>query len=299
MKSLKMKTLTALTSTACFIALMSLSSCGTPKTVVAENAGNTQSRPVQQMTRSQVIQSISGDWAVTEVGGTPVTDTTPETFPYITLSANELTPDRAVDFCAYNGCNIINGTFTLTGNEVKKAGDYASTMRLCPDAKYEMAMAAALEDMHRIKLERFNNEWFMYLQNSDGQNLMIMRKHNLNFLAGAWRITRINGREVPKDAGIQMVIDLNNYKIHGNAGCNILNGTIAVNMEVENGVRFGNLGTTRMMCPNIELEQEFLQALGQTAVAVPADKDKKALLEDAQGNVLVEMTRMTREELRD
>lgn len=293
--------LTKMFAMACgaLITTVALTGCDATKTTTVSGGAVTSSKPVQQMKRSEVIRNISGDWAVMEVEGSNVTDVTAETYPYLTLSPNELNPASAVDFCAFNGCNIINGTFILNGNQVQKGGDYASTMRLCPDAKYEMAMANALEQMSQIKLERFNNEWFMYLQNSDGQNLMVLRKHNLNFLDGAWRITKINGDNVPKSAGIQMVIDLANYKIHGNAGCNILNGTISVNMEVENGVKFGNLGTTRMMCPNIDLEQKFLQALTETVTAVPTDNNKTTLLRNDRGQTIIEMTRMSRSDLRE
>lgn len=284
---------------ATIIATMALTGCNATKTTAVSAGTQSATQSVQQMKRSEVIQNITGDWGIMEIEGQTITDVTPETYPYLTLSPNELNPDSTVDFCAFNGCNIINGTFSLNGNAVQKAGEYASTMRMCPDAKYEMAMATALEQMKRIKLERLNNEWFMYLQNGDGQNLMILRKHNLNFLAGAWRITRINDTKVPKSAGIQMVVDLANYKIHGNAGCNVLNGTLSVNMEVENGVRFSNLGTTRMTCPDIDLEQQFLQALSETAIATPSDNNKSAVLSNAQGTTLIEMTRMSRADLRE
>lgn len=298
MKKIKLQTL-ILHGGVFAVMAAALSGCNSSQAITTANSAAVEAKPVQQMQRSQVIQNIAGDWGVMEVGGVAVSDVTPETFPYLSLSPNELNPGSAVDFCAYNGCNIINGTFTLNGNQVQKTGEYASTMQMCPDAKYEMAMATALEQMRQIKLERLNNEWFMYLQNNEGQTLMALRKHNLNFLSGAWRITKINGKSIPKDAGIQMVVDLANYKIHGNAGCNVLNGTISVNMEIENGVKFGNLATTRMACPNLDLEQQFLQALGETVAALPTDKDNTALLRNTQDETVIQMTRMTREELRE
>lgn len=295
MKKISLKALAGMA----LMATVALTGCNTAKTTTVSGGKQNSSKPAIQMKRSEVIQNITGDWGVMEIEGMTVSDTTPETYPYLALSPNELAPDRAVDFCAFNGCNIINGTFNLNGNQVQKAGEYASTMRLCPDAKYELAMATALEQMSRLKLERLNNEWFMYLQNNEGQNLMVLRKHNLNFLTGAWRITKVNGRNVPKNAGIQMVVDLANNKIHGNAGCNVLNGSISVNMEVENGVKFGNLATTRMTCPDIELEQQFLQALTETETAVPVDNNKTTLLRNARGETIVEMTRMSRADLRE
>lgn len=70
------------------------------------------------------------------VGGNKVTG---ETRPYFNFNME--------DHRLYgsNGCNIINGDFTLSGNSKLKIGNVISTMMACPDAPYEQAINLALE----------------------------------------------------------------------------------------------------------------------------------------------------------
>lgn len=90
---------------------------------------------------------------------------------------------------------------------------------------------------------------------------MTLRKHDSGFLNGAWRITSINGQPIAADTGMEMVIDLPERRVHMNAGCNIVNATINPMMDTPNGIKFGNMRSTRMTCPNIELEYALLQNL--------------------------------------
>lgn len=234
---------------------------------------------------------LTGQWAIIDINGQAVTATEDDEAPYITFD-NSDTAAGMVNFFANNGCNFINGAFTIKGNKLVKAGDFLSTMKYCPDAKYEVPVSMALDAMTGFSIEKLNNEYFLYFKNDEGTTLMTLRKHNLNFLNGAWKVTRIQGVDVNEDNAPQVVMDIPELKIHGNAGCNVLNGTITINLDRENGIGFTNLYTTRMTCPQIEIEQTFLLALEQVESCVPGDNDRTAIFKDAQGQTIITMQRI-------
>lgn len=260
----------------------------TPAT--AENA-----RPVtsHSSATSAVARELIGDWAIIDVKGHQVV-ASENNYPHMGFATNQENPGW-IDFYAYNGCNFINGVVALQGSKIAKQGDFAATMKLCDDAAYEMAISTALEQMRTLRIDKINNESFLYLIDGGGQTLMTLRKHNLNFLEGAWQVTELNGEKLPSSVEIQTVIDLQTNTIHGNAGCNVLNGLITINMDIENGIGFKDLRTTRMTCPNIAYESRFLLALEQVASATGSGD--KARLFDAQGNTLVVLKRLSKTDL--
>ena len=244
---------------------------------------------------SALTQALTGDWAIIDINGTQV-QSNEEDYPYIGFQPSASNPGM-LDFYAYNGCNFINGNVSVRNGVITHNSDFISTMKMCPDAAYEIAITQVLEKMKSLKVQRINNESFLYLNDAAGNTLMTLRRHNLNFLEGAWRVTKLGDSSVPAKAGMQIVIDMSTRTIHGNAGCNVLNGALNIDMERENGISFSNLATTRMTCPDIALENTFLQALGAVHSAVQVGGDN-AHLRDLAGNTIITLKRMSKEELR-
>lgn len=241
-----------------------------------------------------LTDALTGDWAILDIDGNQV-KAPEEDYPYIGFEPSTTSPGT-LDFYAYNGCNFINGKLSVKNGVITHNSDFISTMKMCPDAQYEMAITGVLEKMKSLKLQRINNESFLYINDAGGNTIMTLRRHNLNFLEGAWRVTELGDAKVPAKAELQMVIDLSSKTIHGNAGCNVLNGAINIDMDRENGINFTHLSTTRMTCPDIALEQTFLQALGAVHSAVQVGKDN-AHLRDIAGNTIVVLKRMSKEDL--
>jgi len=75
-----------------------------------------------------------------------------------------------------------------------------------------------------------------------------------------WALEFINGEEFFKDEQINHpVIEIypEEERIHGNAGCNTINGKVEVE---ESNITFSEIITTEIACPG-DLEQRFLSAL--------------------------------------
>jgi heat shock protein HslJ len=56
-------------------------------------------------------------------------------------------------------------------------------------------------------------------------------------------------------------IHMNDRKIYGNDGCNDIFGGITIHEP--NSISFGNIGTTKKLCPDMILPNAFIKTLGQ------------------------------------
>lgn len=259
----------------------------TPVTVnPTDNQVETES---PKQTEAAISKVLYGEWTVFDVNGTTVTG---DNRPYVIFDTTAVNP-FIVQVYANNGCNILNGTLAVTpGGEMGKTGEFLSTMKLCPDAPYEMGMAMAFETVQTYKIEKIGQDYLLYMKNQAGENTMVLRKSDISFINGAWSVVRIGDKTLSPDDGVQMVIDVPELRVHGNTGCNILNGDLFLDPDKQNSLQFKNLATTRMMCQNPETEQAFLVALEQVETAVPGKEDTTAQLKDAAGNVLLDLKRL-------
>ena len=276
-------------------ATATLTACKTPSATTATPNMNNSSVSSDSRDAS-LIRALTGDWSILDINGSQVRTSDEADYPYIGFQPDAANPNT-VDFYAYNGCNFINGSLIMKGGNVAKGGEFISTMKMCPDATYELAISTALEQMRSFKIQQINNESFLYINNGSGTAIMTLRKHNLGFLDGAWRVTRLDGQEIPASKGMEFVIDLQSKTIHGNTGCNVMNGSLEINMEVENGISFKDMATTRMMCPDIQLEQNLLQTLSEVRSAVP-DGSSVAKFLNAGGQPVIILKRLSKDELR-
>lgn len=257
-----------------------VTSCGVTKKSTGTQSQTTTQQPVVTQPNHSKISSdaLAGEWTVYTVGGNKVTG---ETRPYINFNMD----DHRI--YGSNGCNIINGDFELSGGSKLKIGNVISTMMMCPDAPYEQAINLALEAVQSFDITKKGHEYYLELRDSKGANLMTLRKHNMDFLNGTWEVSEINGKAYD-NPDMQMVIDIQEQKLHGNTGCNIVNGSLMIDPDKSNSIQFQNLGTTRMACPEeimkgetallVALESVEYAKKGRTGTVVMMDKNNAPVL---------------------
>lgn len=290
-----MKYSTLFASAFCVIATMT--SCNAAKQIISKPSQAVTETvaavtPAAKPVAKPAALPFEGEWAIVEVAGKPVA-INGEDHPKITFEAVEGAPAE-VAVIGFNGCNYINGTWSVQGKTVTKQGEFLSSLRSCPDAPYETAINHALDRVATfVKTDAKN----ISLLAADGSAAMKLRKTTTSFLNGAWKVTAINGQKVPAEADIRIVIDTDNCKLHGNAGCNMLNGEITVNLDKPDAIEFKNLATTRMTCPFIATEQSFLVALESVDTAVKSAGGAEAVLKDNAGNTVITMRRLSNEEV--
>jgi heat shock protein HslJ len=114
----------------------------------------------------------------------------------------------------------------------------------------------------------------------------IVSKEQDKFLSitGIWLLQQINGKDVeldPNDAVLE--INSSQQKFSGKAICNQINGSIK---HVEaNKITISKVISTMMMCPNIDLENEYISAL-QSVEEFEIEANKLLLL-DLKGKTIL------------
>ena len=100
-----------------------------------------------------------------------------------------------------------------------------------------------------------------------------------------WRPLYVGAESIPEDAGLYVQFELDG-SIKGHGGCNSFFGSLE---KAESGVTVGQLGSTRMACPEpiMNRESDFLNALRQTSV-FEVNGERLACLDDAR-KLLVEL----------
>jgi len=230
---------------------------------------------------SPTAVKLAGEWIVMSAFDKSVEG---DERPYITFdAANGM-------FYGSNGCNIINGTVGGDGVSTVTFDNVLSTMRECADAPYQYIINMALPQVKSFTVTAKGQESYLNLLNGRKQVIMTLRKNNMEYINGAWTVTSINGETV--EAGkVTLSIDLPELRIHGNAGCNIINGELYLDPEKPNSLQFGQLATTRMTCPDIQLEMNFLLTI-ETVESCKADGQDRITLYNASANPVMTLQRM-------
>ncbi|MFG6381730.1 MAG: META domain-containing protein [Muribaculum sp.] len=261
-------------STSCSVFNKNKSTANTtaPKTETVKSPVSTGSQA------SVPVENLGGEWTIYTVGGNKVTG---ENRPYINFSMD----DHRI--YGSNGCNIINGDFATPSGTSLKISNVISTMMACPDAKFEQAINKGLDAVRSYSLVKKGHEFYLDLKNSNGVTVMTLRKHNMDFLNGTWEVKSINGKEY-NNPDMEMVIDIQEQKLHGNSGCNIMNGSLSINPDKSNSIQFLDIATTRMMCPeaNMKAETALLVALesveyakkGKNDTVIMSDKNDQPII---------------------
>ena len=261
-------------STSCSVFNKNKSTANTtaPKTETVKSPVSTGSQA------SVPVENLGGEWTIYTVGGKKVTG---ENRPYINFSMD----DHRI--YGSNGCNIINGDFATPSGTSLKISNVISTMMACPDAKFEQAINKGLDAVCSYSIVKKGHEFYLDLKNSNGVTVMTLRKHNMDFLNGTWEVKSINGKEY-NNPDMEMVIDIQEQKLHGNSGCNSMNGSLSINPDKSNSIQFLDIATTRMMCPeaNMKAETALLVALesveyakkGKNDTVIMSDKNDQPII---------------------
>ncbi len=188
-----------------------------------------------------------------------------------------------------NGCNVINGEFKLEGRHIS-FNNILTTSRECAYSSSSKNIMKALADVHELNIVEENGIEYLILLNKHSNELLYLKRHNFDFANGAWTVTEIDG-ELTNSNDVKIVIDTDQLKLHGNTGCNIINGEITIDSNKHHAIQFENITSTRKMCPNINRETALLVALEET-VSIKLIDDNHINLIDNKGTAVVALKRL-------
>ena len=117
-------------------------------------------------------------------------------------------------------------------------------------------------------------------------------------LAGEWIISTVNGTELEKQENVPfLAFNIEEKRVHGNASCNVVNGGFMQEEGKENSLKFSQMISTMMACPNMDTERLVLEALNKVAsFTLDQDKSKLSLL-DENGTEVMSLTKNAGETL--
>ncbi|MDE7437352.1 MAG: META domain-containing protein [Muribaculaceae bacterium] len=226
---------------------------------------------------------VKGDWAIEQVNGKTAIG---EKAPYLKFSPSEKR------FYGNNGCNSITGAYTYNpADSTMNFGNIASTMMMCgKEGITDYEINAALDATRSYTWTEKNGDYYLHLLDSSKREVMTLMHQNFDFLNGSWNVTMIDDTPID-NPDVQLVIDVDENKIHGNTGCNILNGAMETDMDAANSISFNSIITTRMACPpGDKTETEFIVALEEASTAKPISATE-VLLFDSMGNQVLKLVR--------
>ncbi|MDE7443071.1 MAG: META domain-containing protein, partial [Muribaculaceae bacterium] len=174
---------------------------GTQKVTKAEkNKRKVQAKSAQVATQQLRLSEkvLSGKWTIHSVSGHTVTGDDDQ-WPYIEFDVNT---DR---FYASNGCNLLNGRFKVESGQQIKMTDIIASRQQCPESEYP-DINTQLTNVGSYSLSEKNGEYYLNLHNAKHLTIMVLRKHNTDFLNGPWRVSEINGQKC-QNPDVKLVID--------------------------------------------------------------------------------------------
>lgn len=92
----------------------------------------------------------------------------------------------------------------------------------------------------------------------DLANKYILDKEDAVITDKHWQLTELDGQAIDEQKKTPFVVlNTEENRVTGNAGCNTFFGTYELTSN--QGIEFSHLGMTRMACPDMELEGEFMK----------------------------------------
>lgn len=226
---------------------------------------------------------IKGDWAIEQVYDKQAVGL--EDAPYIKFNM--------ADHRVYinNGCNYLNGVYTYSpADKSLRFSELLGTMRLCDDSAItEADINRALDEVRYYSWELRDSQYYLFLQDADRRTILTLMHQSFDFLNGTWLVKAIDDQPVAIP-DLRFVIDVDEHKIHGNTGCNILNGKLITEMDAPNSISFQALALTQRLCPDVEYENDLIVALEDAASVKPISPDKVLLINN-HGVVVLELER--------
>ena len=200
------------------------------------------------------ISSISGEWNIIEINGTAVVPAPGQQFPYIGFDT------KTGKVFGNSGCNRMMGSFDVNAKPgMIDLGALASTRMACPDMTVENNILTALGQVKKYK--KLGKENIALCGSSKRPIIVLQKKETavgLSELNGKWMISEAGGVAIPTGMEKQPFIEFNisEKSLHGNAGCNLINGGFQTN-----AISFPQVISTMMACPDMTVESRVMQAL--------------------------------------
>lgn len=206
------------------------------------------------------LPAINGEWSIVEINGAAVVPVAGQELPFIGFETS------TGKVYGNSGCNRFHGTFDVNADPGKlDLSALASTRMMCMDMVLENNVMNALKNVSGYK--KVGNK--IALTNSSNRPVILLdtktTTSKIAALEGEWKIVEVNGEAIPTDIEKKPFLnfDVQKKRIHGNAGCNMINGGFITKEDSPLAISFPAVAATMMACPDMTLERKVLKALNE------------------------------------
>ncbi len=234
------------------LATLTVTSCNTSKKIsIVQPETEMTSTHVKQEMRSLTNDEWDGTWIIE----------TAERKAVVGIEPVEIIIDtKSGKIYGNDGCNVINGEIVFDSDNQVRFESLLSTMMACDPKVTDRVVQNALNTTRSYQVTDDSEGIAIKFCDEQGKTVMTLAKRMADQLNGAWEVTTINGIKIADEELPSLVIDIQEERISGFAGCNRMFGTVILD-NTAYGISFDQIGTTRMACPNMETEQNFVEAL--------------------------------------
>ena len=189
-----------------------------------------------------------------------------------------------------NGCNSLNGRFQLHGNNISFS-DMILTDQTCHNVTSDKSIMKTLAEVRGYNVTSLYGMEYLNLLNNKGAVLMTLSRQNLDLLGGVWLVKEVDNETVI-ERNMRLVIDPVMQTLHGQTGCNVINGIITIDTYKDFAIQFEDLTSTENHCDDMSAETAMLLALERAEYCKRINDNEVALL-DGQGHIVMRLLRTT------
>lgn len=204
------------------------------------------------------LSAINGEWSIVEINGSAVVPASGQEYPFIGF---ETTTGKVY---GNSGCNRMMGSFDPRLEPgVLNLSQMAGTKMMCQNMTTERNVLNALKNVKGYK--KVGKK--IALTNSRNRPIVMLETKKVTTkvanLEGEWKITEVNGQPIPTDLDRKpfLSFDVEKKRVHGNAGCNMINGGYITEDNNPMSISFPAMAATMMACPDMTLEKKIMDAL--------------------------------------
>lgn len=230
-------------------------------------------------------EELSGEWNVIAIGDASVQTVPDQPAPFLAFDAvnNQLMGNVS--------CNNIFGSY-MTGAEGQiDLSGLGATRMMCPDMALEDSILKALGEVKKFGQDEAGN---LILMNGEGKAVLTLARRDAEFsiasLAGAWNVESIGEIALPDSAEVAYTIEFDSTAgtFTAETGCNNVSGNYSGKYV---DVKFSELMSTRMACPDMTVEQAFNTLLPTIKSMSMLFSPETVGFYDAEGNIVMTIAR--------
>ena len=216
---------------------------------------------------------LNGQWVLASVNGNNINKMI--VLPTLKFDLKSMT------ISGNGGCNLYSAQIEELGTNSIKISKNAGTLMECANENMENEYHKVLSTVtkYEVKDEKLT------FHDKDGKESLTFIKVDPSqanpALGGMWKNTRLLGDEIEADDNTpNITFDLDKMIVAGKDGCNNYNASIKTLSNSD--LVFGDIGSTKMMCPNMETADKFTNAMA-VVVAYKVDGNQLIMM-DQDGN---------------